>query len=368
VPKTDQESRALLELPFDQYQRYRLVSDAVAVLRRDGGPVDVLDVGGHPGHLARFLPQDTVVVADPLACPIPRAVRADGLSLPFRQGAFDGVVSVDVLEHLPCGAREAFISELSRVARGWLLLAAPLASPQAREAERLLAAFIRCHLGVEHRPLAEHLAHDPPREEEVAAWLDNLGWRHEALPNGYLHRWLPLMMACFWLQSTPAMAEVSAALQRYYNQHYYHDDNRYPAYRTLFVATRQALDGARAGRLRALERPAELDTPHGRPLDLGPASLLLSLLTAGRIADKEAALARAHREVEMLRARLAERESEAEHLLRHVDVLLKERRSWESSPVTLLLVRMPARALRTLAPRLFRRLRSAYRRVRGLGE
>lgn len=51
-----------------------------------------------------------------------RLVRADGRRLPFRDGAFDYVVSNAVIEHLggPAGAR-ALLSESGRVARtGWV--------------------------------------------------------------------------------------------------------------------------------------------------------------------------------------------------------------------------------------------------------
>jgi len=45
------------ELPFDQYQRYRLVADLFGD-RGDGGrPLHVLDVGGGTGLLRRFLPE-----------------------------------------------------------------------------------------------------------------------------------------------------------------------------------------------------------------------------------------------------------------------------------------------------------------------
>lgn len=49
---------ARLRLPFDQYQRYRIVVDAVEVLRREAGPLRILDVGGGEGAILRFLSGD----------------------------------------------------------------------------------------------------------------------------------------------------------------------------------------------------------------------------------------------------------------------------------------------------------------------
>lgn len=59
---------------------------------------------------------------------------ADGRSLPFADGSFDGAYSVSVLEHVPDGGDEAALAELARVVRpgGRLVLTLPHA-PKARE-------------------------------------------------------------------------------------------------------------------------------------------------------------------------------------------------------------------------------------------
>ena len=58
---------SLLNLPFDQYQRYRDVWEVVQRLRHDSSRLRILDVGGGEGKYLSapdFFPQDFVVAAD----------------------------------------------------------------------------------------------------------------------------------------------------------------------------------------------------------------------------------------------------------------------------------------------------------------
>ncbi|MFQ5354296.1 MAG: hypothetical protein ACE5DR_05055 [Thermodesulfobacteriota bacterium] len=49
-----------VKLPFDQYQRYRVIKDAIDAVRTNKGPLKILDVGGSPGTLLDFLPDDDI--------------------------------------------------------------------------------------------------------------------------------------------------------------------------------------------------------------------------------------------------------------------------------------------------------------------
>jgi ubiquinone/menaquinone biosynthesis C-methylase UbiE len=80
-----------LRLPFDQYQRYRMVADAVVLLRGDAGPLRILDVGGgEEGIIRIFLPEDRITILD-RGDPgkVPGFVTGDVTALPFEDGAFD---------------------------------------------------------------------------------------------------------------------------------------------------------------------------------------------------------------------------------------------------------------------------------------
>src|SRR4051794_27073686 len=100
----DQQPADLLDLPFDQYQRYRIAGDILRTLAGQGvlppAPT-ILDVGGYPGLLPRFVEAAgaRTVVLD--VVPDTASARhygytyviGSGMQLPFADSSFDCVVS-----------------------------------------------------------------------------------------------------------------------------------------------------------------------------------------------------------------------------------------------------------------------------------
>ena len=129
-----------LNLPFDQYQRYRIIADVLGRLRTGSEPLRILDVGGGQAIILKFLPEDKVTVLDQSEPreEVPDFVKGDATALPFEDGSFDYVVSVDTYEHIPPEARETYLSELRRTARRGVLLAAPFDSAAVRDAESIV--------------------------------------------------------------------------------------------------------------------------------------------------------------------------------------------------------------------------------------
>ena len=146
---------ARASLPFDLFQRHKLIQDAVGRIREGRRRLEILEVGGAPGHLRDFLPRDHVVVLDSGG---QADLHGDAFRLPFRDGAFDIVVSLGALELLSARRRPAFLRELGRVTADAMMITAPFAAPRVGEAESILSTFLKKRLGMEHPPL------DVPRE------------------------------------------------------------------------------------------------------------------------------------------------------------------------------------------------------------
>jgi len=229
---------ALASLPFDLYQRHKLVQEAVERIRGERRRLAILDVGGAPGHLKAFLPRDHVVVADREGVQGQGAVLADALALPFSDGSFDAVVSLDALEHVPPRRRAAFVKEMGRVTRDALLLTAPFDAPRVAEAESILDGFLRHRLKLDHRFLGEHLANGLPDREATARILARAVGPVVAVPNGCLDRWLLMMGLSFYLDADPNLADLKRQVSAFYNRNYYRSDNAEPAYRHLLAARR----------------------------------------------------------------------------------------------------------------------------------
>jgi len=128
-------------------------------------PAALLDVGGTPGVLRRFLKRTAVTTAN---IHPPADVVLSGTSLPFADRSFDAATSIDVLEHLARDERQAHLQELVRVSRGQVVACCPLGTPKHVEAERELAARYP------HPFLMEHLAKGLPTEEELRSLVSGL--------------------------------------------------------------------------------------------------------------------------------------------------------------------------------------------------
>jgi len=244
-------------LPFDIFQRYRVIADITeAFLAPPGrGAAGVLDVGGYPGHLAAFLPQRQVTFCDLIEGEIPHSayVRGSAAALPFPDNAFPVVSCCDVLEHVPPEDRRDVLDELLRVASRAVVIAGPFDDPGVAEAEKIVSDYYRSLWHEEHPWLAEHLELGLPGVEEVLGWADQRGLPALSLPNGYLHHWTLMMFANHLTLSLPGFPEMYQHFNKYYNLYFFPESNREPSYRRV-ITIRKTPGGFPPGIPEALPR------------------------------------------------------------------------------------------------------------------
>ncbi len=230
-----------LDLPFDQYQRYRFAADLLGEVRTPGTTWTVLDVGGRTALLRSFLPRDRVTLVDLETSGASGLVLGDGARLPFADGSFDVVTAFDTLEHVPPALREAFVAESRRVSRRYVAIVGPYQDPAVEEAERLLQRFLKDKLGVEHRYLEEHRHLGLPDKARVEAQLAASGGAVRTYGHGNLERWLALICTSLYMDYNNELRGVATRFFRFYNRHLYASDQATPVYRHAIVA---ALAGA----------------------------------------------------------------------------------------------------------------------------
>jgi len=166
-------------------------------------------------------------------------VVGDVRALPFDDDAFDVVLALDLLEHVPHADRGRALGELGRVARRRVIVAAP-AGTEALEADRRLAAMLRRPPGW----LTEHLDNGLPFPDDLAVPLRAHGTvrcagnenadAHVALTRRELQlRWfVPTRLAARVLavglrERKPWARRALARIRRF---------DRPPVYRTVVVA------------------------------------------------------------------------------------------------------------------------------------
>jgi SAM-dependent methyltransferase len=151
----------------------------------------VLDVGCGPHGLscaapvARFVGTD-VLFPQPVA-PGMVAFRNEPGPLPFDDAAFDTVVCLDVLEHVPPGDRRGFVRELSRVASRRVLIACP--SDESEWVQDVLKLEYRARGLALPIWLNEHDEHGLPTAAEIrdmCTSVEGFSGRELPMTNGLL--------------------------------------------------------------------------------------------------------------------------------------------------------------------------------------
>lgn len=246
----------LTALAFDLYERYSLLGALGEFFGLSDSSTKVLDVGGHtpvfwegfPSLIASFLPGPLSVVGDVQVGPgLRNYVRASGTVLPFADGCFDLVCSLDTLEHLPAGERIPFLRELLRVTRDGLYVAFPFASASNIWAERILTDVLTVYLRSPLPQLQEHKEHGLPDRHAVSSWFDSTSYPFICLEHGNIDVWLSMMLTYHTLR-VHCGEDCVHELNRRFNLAHADSDWRAPGYRTVFVLSKKRS----AAELRAL--------------------------------------------------------------------------------------------------------------------
>ncbi len=225
----------ILELPFDQYQRYGLVRALLESVRQKGETFRILDVGGRTALLREFLPDDRVELVDVDPSDVPGLVLGSGAQLPFGDDTFDAVCAFDTLEHVPVEIRDRFVAECGRVAKNYVLLAGPYDAPRVAEAEEILLEFLKVQLNWEHRYLAEHRENGLPDAEATESILKKAGASVSKVGHGALDRWLLLMCLELYAEHQCLLHELMPRVYRLYNEQLFASDHGPEVYRHAII-------------------------------------------------------------------------------------------------------------------------------------
>jgi SAM-dependent methyltransferase len=162
---------------LDAELRYRPVAEALPAL---SGPI--CEVGSGPAGLASWTDREVIGIdpGDDLrhgaleSPPNLRRVRADGSSIPLEDGSVAAAAAVDMLEHVPQGAREAVVREMLRVTApgGKVVIIGPMGKAAAAADCRLVARLRERGIqGGWTIWLDEHRQNGLPEVDEIVGYL-----------------------------------------------------------------------------------------------------------------------------------------------------------------------------------------------------
>jgi len=206
-------------LPWDRFMRLRTAADH---LRRVVGPerkVRVLDVGGFDGAIAMFAPAHDFDLIDPAT------TDGSGLRIPVGDRAYEAVVCIDVIEHLPSAERPQLLAELARVSGGLCLINFP--NRATMPAQKLVFAL------TDDSYVQEHIELDLPEKISVIEQMTAHGFDCLAIPSTSLALWV----AQFTLYKLAP--EAAAKVSRYLVEAHREEPFSVPLY-FLIICTRKA--------------------------------------------------------------------------------------------------------------------------------
>ena len=240
----------LYDLAFDQFSRQYQAKRLVEITRPKKR-LKILDVGGNNGATRAFFPQDEVMIADLYDLEEPGYTKASALDLPFGDDSYDVVTCFDVFEHIEDKDRPQFLAEITRVAKHYVLVAAPFDTEFVGPAERELNAYYAKITGAKHRWLSEHIDNGLPKRAEIEKFFERQSLPFKIYSSNNILLWTAMQHLIFLADAVKAPERMSK-LNRYYNQNMPTiGDGQEPSYRRIYFA-------AKSGRLPAVD---EIEQP-----------------------------------------------------------------------------------------------------------
>lgn len=151
---------------------------------------NVLEVGSGSLGLARYTKKNIVGVDIDISGPrYPNMtlIQADAGRLPFRDGEFDFVCSLDMIEHLPKEKRADAIWEVCRVTGNKAVIGVPCSKETGRWEDKVRAVYYKMlakprytgwrreRFVLGNQALLEHASLGLPSEEEIRDWIKEYG-------------------------------------------------------------------------------------------------------------------------------------------------------------------------------------------------
>jgi len=159
--------------------------------------ISLLDVGGGSPYMTSILkevaiPHDLTTID---ILPKPKGfsgkyIQGDATKMEFDDNTFDIVVSTDVLEHIPVERKKEFVQEAIRVAKEYIIIAAPFDTDGVDYAEHLTNDFNKKLFNEGQSWLEEHFEQTKPILSAVESVVEKNGLEYEVIGTNNLYNWV----------------------------------------------------------------------------------------------------------------------------------------------------------------------------------
>lgn len=233
----------MIDLLFDQFQRYNNVASIINNLRQTGQIFNILEVGANEHqNLEKFLPEDQITYLD-IQLPDklqsnPKYLLGDATSMVFPDNKYNIVVALDVFEHIFPEDRVKFINEIYRVSSDFFVITAPFHSTKVVEAERRVNAVYKTIFNKNFIWLEEHMMNGLPDINNLTEYLYSQGINYKVISHGDIDIWEKMMTIHFIAAQDSRLGIYRNEIDRFYNQYIFNCDFVDESYRKICVAAK----------------------------------------------------------------------------------------------------------------------------------
>ncbi len=252
------------ELSPDGSSRFYIMVALLNIINNKDETIKLLDVGGSSPYMANALSSLNspfeISVIDILPKPEHfkgKYIQGDALNMPFADNSFDTVISTDVLEHIPYQKKIDFVHECLRVAKEYVIIAAPFDSDAVDTAEHATNDLNVKLFNVGQSWLEEHFEYKKPNLDSVLQSINEKGYEAEVIGSNNLYNWvlsthLNLVEAKLGLDNKKHI-NINKFINKFLLSSY---DMSPPFYRHFIVVSKKNLSIDKKKKIAALRNPS----------------------------------------------------------------------------------------------------------------
>jgi uncharacterized coiled-coil protein SlyX len=239
-----QHSSDPLSLGPDGYSRFFVIMGLLENFYKGSTrTIRILDVGGCSPFLGDLLKKSPLKTDLTIIDILPKPddvnatyIQGDATKTDMPDGAYDVVITTDVLEHIPPKSKDVFVAACARLAKDVCIIAAPFDTPGVHQAEVMVNEFNKRLFGVGQDWLEEHFEFKKPSVDATMAVLKKHGAPYTHFGTNNLYSWIFSAHMNLLDAKVGIDAKKSLAIKRHYNRLLAHSPEfMEPSYRHFFV-------------------------------------------------------------------------------------------------------------------------------------
>ncbi|MBX4258428.1 class I SAM-dependent methyltransferase [Clostridium estertheticum] len=234
----------IMEIPFHQYQRYKMTELMINSIREDEKSFRLLEVGANEHkNLEKFLKNDSIVYLD-LFIPEKYSnssnyIKGDATKMDFEDNSFDFVIALDVLEHINPDKRYDFFMELKRVSKYGFIVSAPFSGVGVEASEKRISDYFNTLYDEKIIWHLEHIKNGFPDLLTYTKFIkDKLKLNMAIINHGSIYMWEKFIQMEFMAGNNPKLFNYWNDINKYYNEMIFERDFSDECIRSFIVASK----------------------------------------------------------------------------------------------------------------------------------